>query len=180
MGVFINGVDQGGPASSTTQAGVIEVATAAEINTGTDAARAASPDALAGSNLGTRYVSVEIFPPGTSCETGDGKKFFHVPAGLNGMNLVEVHAETFTAGTTSTMIGMIHNLDNGCGANMLSTGWSIDTTPETGSDTAAAAAVIDACNDEVATNDLLRFDMDQVHSGTAAKGLTVTLGFRLP
>ncbi len=179
MGVFINGVDQGGPVASTTQAGVIEVATAAELNTGTDATRASSPDALAGSNLGTRYVSVEVFEPLTSCSTGDGKKYFHVPAGLNGMNLVEIHAECITAGTTSTMTGQIHNLDNGCGADMLSTVWGIDTT-ETGSDTGATPPVIDGCNDEVATNDLLRFDIDAVHSGTAAKGLIVTLGFRLP
>ena len=62
---------------------------------------------------------------------------------------------------------------------MLSTAITIDTT-ETGSDTAAIAAVINTSNDGVATNDVIRVDVDAIHSGTAAKGLIVTLDFRIP
>ena len=51
--------------------------------------------------------------------------------------------------------------------------------PQAGSDTAAAAAVIDGTKDDVVTNDLLRIDVDAVHT-TAPKGLIVTLVFRLP
>ncbi len=62
---------------------------------------------------------------------------------------------------------------------MLSTAITIDTT-ETGSDTAATAAVINTSNDDVTTNDVIRVDVDAIHSGTAAKGLIVTLDFRIP
>ena len=61
---------------------------------------------------------------------------------------------------------------------MLSTKITIDSG-ETGSDTAATAAVIDTSNDDVASWDVLRIDVDAV-STTAAKGLIVTLEFRLP
>ena len=61
---------------------------------------------------------------------------------------------------------------------MLSTKITIDSG-ETGSDTATAAAVIDASEDDIATNDLIRVDVDAI-STTAAKGLVVTLEFRLP
>lgn len=163
-------------AASTTTAGKIEVATSAETNTGTDAARAVSPDGLAGSNFGIRYVQVTCFDYTTDTATGDGKGYFHIPAGLNGMNLVEVHAEVITAGTTGTTDIQIHNVTQA--ADMLTTKITIDST-ETGSDTAATAAVIDTANDDVATNDLIRIDVDAV-STTAAQGLIVTLGFQLP
>ena len=92
------------------------------------------------------------------------------------MDLVDVHAEVITAGTTGTTDIQIHNVTQA--ADMLSTKLTIDSG-ETGSDTAAAAAVIDTANDDVAENDMLRIDIDAV-STTAAQGLIVTLGFRLP
>ena len=45
---------------------------------------------------------------------------------------------------------------------------------ETGSDTAATAAVINTSNDDLATNDVLRVDIDAV-STTPPQGLIVTL-----
>jgi len=164
------------PAGSTTVVGGVEVAIASEINTGTDTARAVSPDALAGSNFGIRYFEVTCFDYETSCATGNGKGYFHVPAGLNGMNLVEVHALCITAGTTNTMDVQIHNLTDT--QDMLSTVITIDTT-EKGSDSAATPAVINASYDDVATNDTIRIDVDAIHS-TPAEGLIVTLGFQLP
>jgi len=92
------------------------------------------------------------------------------------MNLVSVHAEVITAGTTNTTDIQIANDTQS--ADMLSTKITIDSG-ETGSDTAAAAAVIDTSEDDVATNDLIRVDVDAI-STTAAKGLVVTLEFRLP
>ena len=163
-------------AADLTTAGVIEVATAAEINTGTDAGRAVSPDTLAGSNFGIAYVQVVAFDYTTDCATGNGAAYLHIPAGLAGMNLVEVHAECITAGTTTTMDIQIANVTQA--ADMLSTVITIDST-ETGSDTGAIPAVIDTVNDDVAENDMLRIDVDSVHT-TAAKGLIVTLGFQLP
>lgn len=164
------------PDASTTAQGVVELAIASEVNTGTDATRAVTPDSLAGSNLGIRYVGVTCFDYTTDTATGDGKGYFHIPAGLNGMNLVEVHAEVITAGTTGTTDIQIANVTQA--ADMLTTKITIDSG-ETGSDTAATAAVIDTANDDVATNDLIRIDVDAV-STTAAQGLIVTLGFQLP
>ena len=162
--------------ASTTAKGKIEVAIASEVNTGTSATLAVSPDAFAGSNAGIRYLQLTCFDYTTDTATGDGKGYFHIPAGLDGMDLIEVHAQVITAGTTNTTDIQIHNLTQT--ADMLSTVITIDTG-ETGSDTAAAAAVIDTAEDDIAENDLIRIDVDAV-STTAAKGLIVTLGFRTP
>lgn len=112
----------------------------------------------------------------TDVATGDGQFYIHIPSNMNGMDLVEVHAEVITAGTTGTMDIQIRNVTQT--QDMLSTKITIDTT-ETGSDTAAAPAVIDTTKDDVATNDLLAIDIDAVHT-TAAKGCIVTLGFQAP
>ena len=126
-----------------------------------------------------KTVSLEPFSTagtGTDVATGDNAVFFHVPSHMNGMDLVEVHAEVTTAGTTGTTDIQIHNATQA--ADMLSTKLTIDSA-ETGSDTAAAAAVIDTANDDIATNDVIRVDVDAI-STTAPKGLVVTLVFELP
>lgn len=164
------------PTASATVEGLVELATIAETNTGTDAGRAVTPDGLAGSNLGEKTVELVVFDFTTDVTTGDGKFYFHVPSPLDGMNLVEVHAEVITAGTTNTTDIQIANATDS--VDMLSTVLTIDSG-ETGSDSAAAPAVIDGTKDDVVTNDLLRIDVDAV-STTAPKGLIVTLGFRLP
>ena len=166
-----------GSSASETSAGLVELATQAEVDTGTDAARVITPDTLAGSVHGIKYVQLVPFDFTADNATGDGAFFFHIPAAFNGMNLVEVHAEVVTAGTTNTEDIQIANVTQS-DVDMLSTKLTIDSA-ETGSDTAATAAVIDLDNDDVATNDLLRVDVDAVHT-TAAKGLIVTLGFQLP
>jgi len=148
-------------------------------DTGGTGGKFALEDAMTAVGLRIQYAQIVCFNATTDCETGDGAAdvgYFHVPAGFNGMDLVEVHAECITAGTTGTMDIQIANVTQA--ADMLTTKITIDSA-ETGSDTAAAAAVIDAANDDVATNDLLRIDIDAVHT-TAAKGLWVTLGFQVP
>lgn len=165
------------PSASTTEQGKVELAISSEVDTGTDATRATTPDSLAGSNLGTRYVQEICYDFATSVAVGDGKGYVHIPPALNGMNLVYVHARVITAGTTNTLDIQIANVTDS--VDMLSTKLTVDTTPETGSDTALAPAVIDTTKDDVATNDLLRIDVDAIHT-TAPKGLIVTLGFQLP
>ena len=157
--------------------GAVELATSAEINTSTDASRVITPDAFAASNYGIRYVQVVVLAAATALTTGDGKAHVHIPAGLNGMDLVEVHAEVQTVGTGSTIDIQIHNATDG--ADMLSTKLTIDAS-ESGSDSAAAAAVINTSNDDVATNDVLRIDIDQIGSSDPGNGLIVTMGFRIP
>jgi hypothetical protein len=162
--------------ASDSQQGIVELATIAETDTGTDATRAITPDGLAGSEFGERAVQVVVFEWATDVATGDGKYYFHIDSRIAGMNLVDVHAEVITAGTTGTTDIQIHNVTQT--ADMLSTKLTIDSA-ETGSDTAATAAVIDTANDDVAENDLLRIDVDAV-STTAPQGLIITMGFRLP
>jgi len=123
-----------------------------------------------------KSVEIVVFDYTTDTATGDGKGYFHVTSDLNGMNLVGVHAQVITAGTTNTTDIQIANVTDL--VDMLSTKITVDSG-ETGSDTAATAAVINAAADDVATNDLLRIDVDAV-STTPAKGLIVTLEFQLP
>jgi hypothetical protein len=162
--------------ASETVKGIVELATAAEINTGTDATRAISPDALAGANIGRRVVQATVVDYATDLATGDGKWYFLVPPELNGMNLVGVHVRVITAGTTNTSDFQLANVTDA--VDMLSTKATIDST-ETGTDTAATPAVIDTTKDDVATYDLLRLDVDAI-STTKPKGLIVTLEFGLP
>ena len=164
-------------AASTTAAGSVELATSAEINTSTDAARAMTPDLFAASNYGIRYVQIMAVAKATDLTVTDGLAYFHVPAGLDGMDLVEVHAEVFTAPVGSTATFEISL--NGASTQMLSTNITIDAS-ETGSDSAATAAVIDTSNDNIATNDLIQINCTQVGSSTAGAGLLVTMGFRIP
>ena len=155
--------------------GIVELAIASEVNTGSATDRAVTPDALAGSNLGTKSLQVTAFDYKTNITVGDGAAYVTVPSSYAGMNLVAVHARVITAGTTGTTDIQIYNLTQT--ADMLSTKIAIDSG-ETGSDTAATAAVIDTSNDDVASWDVLRIDVDAI-STTAPKGLIVTMEFRL-
>lgn len=164
--------------ASTTQSGIIEIATASETTTGTDATRAVSPDGLAGSDYGIRLVEVQTIAAGTAVATGDGNgnvRFF-IPSILNGWNLVSVAAAVVTAGTTNTTDIQIHNVTQA--ADMLSTKITIDSGEKT-SYTAATPPVIDGGNDDVATGDEIRFDVDAI-STTPPQGLVIILGFQLP
>ena len=165
-------------AATSSATGVVELATQAEVDAGTDTGRVVTPDTLAGSDLMIKYVEMVPFDWTTDISTGDGKHYFHIPAGMDGMNLVEVHAEfVTTAPTGSTADFQIHNVDNA--VDMLSTKLTVDAG-ETGSDTAATAAVINTSNDHVNENDVIRLDIDQVGSSAAGQGLIITLGFQLP
>jgi len=113
----------------------------------------------------------------TDATVADGHYYFHIGKELAGMNLVYVHGEVITAGTTGTLNVDLRNITQ-AGADILSTNLTIDTA-ETGSDTAAAPAVIDTAEDDMQENDLIAIDIDVIHT-TASKGLIVTLGFELP
>lgn len=120
-----------------------------------------------------RTVTIQIYAGTTACATGDGQAYFRVPSALTGMNLVSVAAAVVTAGTTGTMDIQIYNVTDSC--DMLSTKLTIDSG-ETDSSTAATAAVIDTDHDDVATGDMLRIDIDAVHT-TPATGLVVEMQF---
>ena len=105
----------------------------------------------------------------TDLTTGTAKASFNMPFA---MTLTGVKANCTTAPVGSTIIVDI----NEAGSTILSTKLSIDASELTSS-TAASAAVI---SDTALANDaLITFDIDQVGSSTAGKGLKVTLyGYR--
>lgn len=159
-------------AASDTTAGKIEIATTAETNTGTDATRAVSPDGLSQSYAGQKAVSILVFDGTTDVSTGDGKAYITIPAALNGMNLIRAQATVVTAGTTNATTVMIHNKTDT--QDMLSGAISIASAGTVGT-----VGTINTTYDDVATNDILRIDVDSV-STTAPKGLMVVLEFGLP
>lgn len=163
-------------AASDTVAGKVELATTSETSTGTDTGRAVTPDGLAGSIFGTFVISIVVSDPnGANLTTGDGKAYWRVPSVCNGMNLVEVAAHVITVSTSGLPTVQIHNVTDA--VDMLSTSLTIDAN-EKDSATAATPAVINTSNDDVATGDELRIDVDV--AGTGTKGLMVELQFRLP
>jgi hypothetical protein len=152
------------------------LASVAQLETGTDAVKIITPDVLAGSNLGERIVQIRVFDVGASATTGDRKATFVVPSSMNGMNIVEVHAEVDTAGSTNTLDIQLRNVTQT--ADILSTKLTVDSA-ETGSDTAATAAVINTSEDDLQTFDVIAVDSDAIHA-TASKGLVITIIARLP
>lgn len=156
-------------------------ATIAETNTGTLTTKDVTPDALAGSVHGEAVVQMVVVDFATDVPAiGDGKFYLHIDNKLNGMDLVRVHASAITAGVTGLMTIQIARLSATLGTpvDMLSTAITIDSA-EIGSDTAATAAVINTANDDVVTNQWIRVDLDGIQT-TKAKGLIITLVFRLP
>lgn len=147
-------------------------ASASDINTGTSTSKYNTPDALAGSFAGTKSVSIQVYDGATDVETGDGKAYITIPEALNGMNLIRAQATVVTAGTTNATTVMIHNKTDA--NDMLSGAISIASAGTVGT-----VGTINTSFDDVATNDVLRIDVDSV-STTKPKGLQVILEFRLP
>lgn len=156
----------------------VPASSAADINTGTATNSAVTPDALAGSNLGTKTIMVLVSDPaGVAITTGDGKAYVRITSDLNGMNLVGCGAVLDTAGSGGGFLCQLRRKRSGSDVDMLSTRISLDSAENDSAD-AASAAVINAANDDVATGDRIYIDLDGVP--TTAKGLTVWMQYRLP
>lgn len=169
--------------SSDTAKGVVELAIASEVTTGTDTGRAITPNALADSNYGKRVVSILVSDPtGSAITTGDGKACFRVPSVMNGWNLVGVSGSLSTVSSSGLPTFQVRrsrrsNATTRSDADMLSTKLSIDAS-EFDSVDATTAAAIDTSNDDVNTGDMIYIDIDV--AGTGAKGLVAELTFQLP
>ena len=161
-------------AASTTVSGIVELAIGSEVTTGTDATRAVTPDSLAGSEYGVEVVEVAFSDMTTAITTGDGKAYFTVPAKLNGWNLIRANGSFYTAGSATSALIQIHNITQA--ADMLTTRITIEATEATSY--TGVPGVVDAANDDVATGDRLRIDVDQI--GTAAAGGIAILEFQAP
>ena len=155
-----------------------ELAIDTEVTTGTDATRAVTPDALAGSSIfGVKSIVAQL--NGTTALTTSEKVYFRIPPSMNGMNLVSVRGACGTGAAGSSSSGTptftVKNVTDN--QQMLSTSLTIDAGEYT-SATAAAAVAINTTYDDVATDDLI--EVAVTTAGTGVTYATVTLGFQLP
>lgn len=121
-----------------------------------------------------RSVCISTVESDTSVVIVDGKTAFTVPAMLNGMDLINAVASVHTKGVTNTTDIQIRRRRAGVDADMLSTKITI------GDEYFASDEVIDTTKDDVLTGDQIYIDVDAIHTGTAPKGLSVTLTFQTP
>jgi hypothetical protein len=130
----------------------------------------------------TARVEIELMPfdLDTDVEVGDGAGgvFFRVPAWMNGFNVTAVAAANGTAGTgTGATTIQLRNVTQA--ADILSTALTIDST-ETDSSTAATPAVINTAEDDLATGDIIRVDVDAITGTLAPVGLIVSITAERP
>jgi hypothetical protein len=123
----------------------------------------------------TKVVIIKVIDDATDLTTGDGKATFVIPVELNGYIVVSVGAHVFTVSSSGTPTIQIANVT--AAVDILSTRITIDAN-EKDSATAATPPVINTSNDDVATGQEIRIDVDV--AGTGTKGLEVRIGFRAP
>ena len=121
--------------------------------------------------VGTTQVLVTD-PNGSAITTGDGKAYVTVPAAWNGLSILSVHCGLTTASSSGTPTVQLARTRSGSTVDVLSTAVTIDANELT-SYTAATPPVVNESNDDLATGDLLRVDIDV--AGTGAKGLMVLI-----
>lgn len=162
--------------ATTSLAGKSELATSAEIDTGTDTGRTITPSGFANSDRGKRIVTLVLLDDETdnAVENGAGKFTWTVPEDVNGWKIFEAHASVEVAGTTGVETIQIHNVTQA--VDVLTTRITIDSTELT-SYTAVTPPVVNTSNNTLTTGDKIRVDIDGVHT-TPAKGLQVILSIR--
>jgi len=121
---------------------------------------------------GNTGVCFTVFNATTSVGVSIGVSAFTVPAIINGWNLTDVTASVYEKGVTGTTDVQIRRRRNGIDADMLSTKITI------GDEFFADDEIVDTAHDDVVTGDQIYIDVDAVHSGTAPKGLSVSLSFQ--
>ena len=164
--------------ATTTGVGAVELATAAEITTATSEALVMTPGLYSDSIYGTRYIQVAVTAPGSDIAEGDNKAIVDIPAGLNGMDLSEVRMMVVTAGNGSTVD--VQLAKNGS-TDMLTTSLTIDDQGTDSIGATAAVAIKSDGSEAVATGNFIAIDVDGNGGDTTiAKGLIVTMGFRIP
>jgi hypothetical protein len=118
-------------------------------------------------------VQIRAIAPTTSWAVGSAFATFYVPAELHGMNLIYGKAWADTAGTTGAGTVQVRNVTDG--TVMMGT---LEMPFASGS-SYYFLGTVDPARDDVVANDQISIDILGIHT-TAAKGLTVELGFRLP
>ena len=163
-------------AASLTVSGVVELATTAEIDTGTDSSRAMPIDQFVASKRNIEWIVFDVVAPTTDCATGTNLAgdFVSPIAGTilqNDSSPFYLYATNSTAGTTGTMVVDI-NIN---GTSIMTTNkLDFDTTEKT---TTTAATPPDLTTTSIAVGDIVTIDIDSTHT-TAAKGLKVYMAIR--
>lgn len=122
------------------------------------------------------YIGWSVVNSDTATAIADGKLGAAIPAGMNGMNLVDFTcsvADLNSAASGATTV-VLRRVRGGTAADMTSTGVTIDYNEYTASD-----EVIDTNNDDLATGDNLYVDINAVTTA-AQKGLHCTATFEAP
>jgi hypothetical protein len=123
-----------------------------------------------------KAISLYCVEGETSCAVASGVGYFLVPPVLNGLNIAidGVMASVVSAGVTGTMDIRLARRRSGFWVNILSRVLTIDSTKLDSS--TATAAEVNTANDDVHAYDLIRADIDKVHT-TPAQGLVINVGF---
>ena len=163
-------------AASVTVAGVAELATTAEIDTGTDSTRTMPVDQFVASKRNVRWLVFNLVEVGTDCAeaTNIAGDFVSPIAGTilqSDSTPFYLYATNSTAGTTGTMVVDISI--NGTSI-MTTNKLSFDSTEKT---TTTSATPPDLTTTSLAVGDIITIDIDSIHT-TASKGLTVYIGVR--
>jgi hypothetical protein len=161
-----------GEDASTTNKGIVELATYTEIDTGTDTGRAMAPDQFVASSRNVEDFIVRVVADATdtaaASTTALGGDLEFPYTGT----IIAVGAYNDTAGTTGTATYDIHL---GGTTIMASTKISIETG-EKSSRTATTQPTLSTT--AITAGDILTFFCDAVQSGTAAKGLSFRVSVR--
>lgn len=157
-------------AATESTAGVAEIATQTEVDTGTDDTKFVTPLKLANWSGFSIPENVESFiyrvvPIGNTLATGTNLGAFYMPYDFT---ISAVYADVDTAQSSGNAVTV--DINDG-GTTILSTKLTIDNT-ETSSRTAATPAVIS--DSAISAGARVSFDIDNVGNGTA-KGLTITI-----
>ncbi len=164
------------PNASVTAEGVVELATTAEINTGTDSTRAMPVDQYVASLRNVKWITIRLVAGGTDVAVG-AFAFDWVCPFTGTLLQDDDHKELLmayndTAGTTGTMVVDIHK-----GGTTIMTTNKLDI--ETGEkNTRDATTQPDLTTTAVTKGDIFTFEVDAKHT-TAAKGLSVQFAIRL-
>lgn len=161
-----------GVASSVSQAGHVELATTAEINTGTDTTRAMPVDQFVASNRNVRYILFRVLDKDTSHAAASTTLLggdLEIP--FTG-TLTAVGAFADTAGTTGTGVCDLH-LN---GTTIMTTNKINLDSAEKSSRTAATQPTLTTT--AVTAGDIITGYVDSVHT-TPAKGLTFRIEIRM-
>jgi len=122
-----------------------------------------------------RTIIIKALPVANDTYVGDGITAVTIPATFDGLDLYSIGGHVYTVGTGATTDIQLYNLTTS--VDVLSTKLTIDAG-ELDSSTAATPAVINTSVNSVSTATVLRVDVDQIASGTAAKGLEIRMEFR--